>query len=79
MASKACVNRLQKEYKGILKVHLSTLQQHLQILAQFTAQPLLQDPPPNIQAHPSPTNLLEWHYALEGAKGTEYDSGMHYN
>lgn len=55
MASKACVNRLQKEYKGFLK-----------------------DPPPNIQAHPSPNNLLEWHYALEGAKGTEYESGVYH-
>lgn len=41
-------------------------------------QPLLQDPPPNIQAHPSPNNLLEWHYALEGAKGTEYESGVYH-
>ncbi|DBA78971.1 hypothetical protein WJX77_002306 [Trebouxia sp. C0004] len=55
MASKACVNRLQKEYKGFLK-----------------------DPPPNIQAHPSPNNLLEWHYALEGAKGTEYEAGVYH-
>lgn len=55
MASKACVNRLQKEYKGFLK-----------------------DPPPNIQAHPSPNNLLEWHYALEGAVGTEYESGVYH-
>lgn len=55
MASKACINRLQKEYKGFLK-----------------------DPPPNIKAHPSPTNLLEWHYALEGAKGTEYEGGVYH-
>lgn len=55
MASKACVNRLQKEYKGFLK-----------------------EPPPNIRAHPSPSNLLEWHYALEGAKGTEYEGGVYH-
>lgn len=55
MASKACVNRLQKEYRGFLK-----------------------DPPPNIQAHPAPNNLLEWHYALEGGKGTEYEGGVYH-
>lgn len=55
MASKACVNRLQKEYKAFLK-----------------------EPPPNIQAHPSPNNLLEWHYALEGAKGTDYEGGVYH-
>ena len=38
----------------------------------------LQDPPPNIQAHPAPNNLLEWHYALEGAKGTEYEGGVYH-
>ena len=38
----------------------------------------LQDPPPNIQAHPAPNNLLEWHYALEGGKGTEYEGGVYH-
>lgn len=38
----------------------------------------MKDPPPNIQAHPSPNNLLEWHYALEGAVGTEYESGVYH-
>lgn len=37
-----------------------------------------QDPPPNIRAHPSPSNLLEWHYALEGAKGTDYAGGVYH-
>ncbi len=78
MASKACVNRLQKEYKGFLKVlynlqsakRLNPRTQHLWVQTQ--------DPPPNIQAHPSPNNLLEWHYALEGAKGTEYEAGVYH-
>ncbi|PNH07543.1 Ubiquitin-conjugating enzyme E2 34 [Tetrabaena socialis] len=39
---------------------------------------LLKEPVPNITAHPSPTNLLEWHYVLEGAKGTEYEGGVYH-
>ncbi|GIL52024.1 hypothetical protein Vafri_7988 [Volvox africanus] len=39
---------------------------------------LLKDPVPNITAHPSPTNLLEWHFVLEGAKGTEYEGGVYH-
>ena len=30
------------------------------------------------QAHPSPTNILEWHYCLEGAAGTEYEGGCYH-
>ena len=33
---------------------------------------------PNIRACPSPTNLLEWHYALEGVKGTPYEGGVYH-
>ncbi|EIE22440.1 UBC-like protein [Coccomyxa subellipsoidea C-169] len=55
MASKACVNRLQKEYKSLLK-----------------------DPVPNIKAHPSPSNLLEWHYVLEGSANSDYESGVYH-
>ncbi|KAG2445396.1 hypothetical protein HXX76_000018 [Chlamydomonas incerta] len=39
---------------------------------------LLKDPVPHITAHPSPSNLLEWHFVLEGAKGTEYDGGVYH-
>ncbi|GLC45584.1 Ubiquitin-conjugating enzyme E2 34 [Pleodorina starrii] len=39
---------------------------------------LLKDPVPNITAHPSPSNLLEWHFVLEGAKGTEYEGGVYH-
>lgn len=50
-----CVNRLQKEYRALLR-----------------------EPVPNITAHPSPTNLLEWHFVLEGAKGSEYEGGVYH-
>ncbi|GFR43047.1 hypothetical protein Agub_g4053 [Astrephomene gubernaculifera] len=39
---------------------------------------LLKDPVPHITAHPSPTNLLEWHFVLEGTKGTEYEGGVYH-
>ncbi|CAK0780972.1 Ubiquitin-conjugating enzyme E2 34 [Coccomyxa viridis] len=55
MASKACINRLQKEYRALLK-----------------------EPVPNIKAHPSPSNILEWHYAIEGSSDTEYEGGVYH-
>lgn len=35
-----------------------------------------QEPVPHIQAHPLPNNLLEWHFVLEGAKGTDFEGGL---
>lgn len=55
MASKACIHRLQKEYRALLK-----------------------DPVPQVTAHPLPSNLLEWHYVLEGATGTEFEGGVYH-
>ncbi|KAK9844149.1 hypothetical protein WJX81_006103 [Elliptochloris bilobata] len=55
MASKACVLRLQKEYRALLK-----------------------EPLPGVAAHPFPSNLLEWHFVLEGGKGTEYEGGVYH-
>ena len=43
-----------------------------------TTSHLVQDPPPNIRAHPYPSSLLEWRYALEGAKGTDYEGGVYH-
>ncbi|EFN57840.1 hypothetical protein CHLNCDRAFT_12197, partial [Chlorella variabilis] len=55
MGTKACINRLQKEYKAILK-----------------------DPAPQITAHPAPNNLLDWHYLLEGPKGSDFEGGCYH-
>ncbi|PSC73263.1 ubiquitin-conjugating enzyme E2 34-like isoform B [Micractinium conductrix] len=55
MGSKACVTRLQKEYRAILK-----------------------EPVPHITAHPAPSNLLEWHYVLEGTKGSDFEGGCYH-
>lgn len=53
--NKQCINRLQKEYRALLK-----------------------EPVPHITAHPSPSNLLEWHFVLEGAKSTDYEGGVYH-
>jgi ubiquitin-conjugating enzyme E2 J2 len=41
-------------------------------------QQILKDPPPNIQTHPNPDNILEWHYVLFGPKGTPYEGGVYH-
>lgn len=33
---------------------------------------------PHISAHPSPTNLLEWHFVVEGDKDSEYAGGIYH-
>ncbi|XP_019196697.1 PREDICTED: ubiquitin-conjugating enzyme E2 34-like [Ipomoea nil] len=55
MAEKACVKRLQKEYRALCK-----------------------EPVSNIVARPSPNNILEWHYVLEGSEGTPFAGGFYY-
>jgi ubiquitin-conjugating enzyme E2 J2 len=52
-ASKQALQRLQKEYKSLIK-----------------------EPVPHITAHPSPSNMLEWHYVLEGQEGSDYEGGV---
>lgn len=36
------------------------------------------NPPPFIVAHPSETNILEWHYILTGAPNTPYEGGQYH-
>ncbi|KAK9726833.1 hypothetical protein RND81_05G240400 [Saponaria officinalis] len=55
MAEKACVKRLQKEYRALCK-----------------------EPVPNIVACPSPNDILDWHYVLEGSEGTPFAGGYYY-
>lgn len=55
MAEKACVKRLQKEFRSLCK-----------------------EPVPNIVARPSPNDILEWHYVLEGSEGTPFAGGYYY-
>ncbi|XP_019198609.1 PREDICTED: ubiquitin-conjugating enzyme E2 34-like [Ipomoea nil] len=55
MAEKACIMRLQKEYRALCK-----------------------EPVPNVVARPSPSDILEWHYVLEGCEGTPFAGGYYY-
>ncbi|XP_052175540.1 ubiquitin-conjugating enzyme E2 34-like isoform X2 [Diospyros lotus] len=55
MAEKACVKRLQKEYRALCK-----------------------EPVSNVTARPSPNDILEWHYVLEGSEGTPFAGGYYY-
>ncbi|CCX07845.1 ubiquitin-conjugating enzyme/RWD-like protein [Pyronema domesticum] len=36
------------------------------------------NPPPYISAHPSETNILEWHYLLTGPPATPYEGGQYW-
>lgn len=55
MGEKACVKRLQKEYRALCK-----------------------EPVSHVTARPSPTDILEWHYVLEGSEGTPFAGGYYY-
>ena len=36
------------------------------------------NPPANIRAAPLDTNMLEWHYVIEGIKGSVYEGGWYH-
>ncbi|CAA7395002.1 unnamed protein product [Spirodela intermedia] len=55
MADKACIKRLQKEYRALCK-----------------------EPVSQVSARPSPNDILEWHYVLEGSEGTPFAGGCYY-
>lgn len=55
MAEKACIKRLQKEYRSLCK-----------------------EPVSHVVARPSPSDILEWHYLLEGSEGTPFAGGFYY-
>ncbi|KAK1425947.1 hypothetical protein QVD17_14614 [Tagetes erecta] len=55
MAEKACVKRLQKEYRALCK-----------------------EPVSHVVARPSPNDILEWHYVLQGSQGTPFAGGYYY-
>ncbi|KAL3460559.1 cytochrome c/c1 heme lyase-domain-containing protein [Aspergillus heterothallicus] len=41
-------------------------------------QNIQKNPPPFIIAHPSESNILEWHYILTGPPGTPYENGQYW-
>jgi ubiquitin-conjugating enzyme E2 J2 len=55
MAERACVQRLQKEFRALCK-----------------------EPVPHVLARPSPTDILEWHYVLEGSENTPFEGGVYH-
>ncbi|EFJ16846.1 ubiquitin-conjugating enzyme 33, E2, partial [Selaginella moellendorffii] len=55
MAERACVKRLQREFKALCK-----------------------EPVPHVVAKPSPSDILEWHYVLEGSQGTPFEGGFYH-
>ncbi|MCO5587891.1 hypothetical protein L7F22_041843 [Adiantum nelumboides] len=55
MADRACVQRLQKEFRALCK-----------------------EPVPHVVARPSPSDILEWHYVLEGSEGTPFAGGIYH-
>ncbi|KAH7315123.1 hypothetical protein KP509_21G035400 [Ceratopteris richardii] len=55
MAGRACVQRLQKEFRALCK-----------------------EPAPHVVARPSPNEILEWHYVLEGSEGTPFEGGVYH-
>lgn len=39
---------------------------------------LCKEPVPNVVARPSPSDILEWHYVLEGSEGTPFAGGVYH-
>ncbi|KAJ4792713.1 Ubiquitin conjugating enzyme 2 [Rhynchospora pubera] len=39
---------------------------------------ICKEPPPQIVARPSPSDILEWHFVLEGSEGTPFAGGIYY-
>jgi ubiquitin-conjugating enzyme E2 J2 len=39
---------------------------------------ICKEPPPQIIARPSPSDILEWHFVLEGSEGTPFAGGIYY-
>ncbi|KAF9615698.1 hypothetical protein IFM89_026113 [Coptis chinensis] len=39
---------------------------------------LCKEPVSHVEARPSPTDILEWHYVLEGSEGTPFAGGYYY-
>jgi ubiquitin-conjugating enzyme E2 J2 len=39
---------------------------------------MVENPPPFIEAHPSESNILEWHYLITGPPNTAYEGGQYH-
>ncbi|KAI1618622.1 ubiquitin-conjugating enzyme E2 J2 [Exophiala viscosa] len=55
---------------------MATKAAHKRLLREYEA--IKKSPPPMITAHPSESNILEWHALLEGAPNTPYANGQYW-
>ncbi|KAH7040950.1 ubiquitin-conjugating enzyme/RWD-like protein [Microdochium trichocladiopsis] len=49
---------------------------HKRLTREYKA--ITENPPPYIQAHPSDSNILEWHYIITGPENTPYHNGQYW-
>lgn len=55
---------------------MATRQAHKRLVKEYAT--ISANPPPYITAHPSESNILEWHYILTGPPGTPYAGGQYW-
>jgi hypothetical protein len=55
---------------------MATKAAHKRLTREYAA--LAAKPVPLISAHPSESNILEWHYILTGPPDTPYDGGQYW-
>lgn len=55
---------------------MATKAAHKRLAREY--QNIQANPPPYIVAHPSESNILEWHYILTGAPNTPYEGGQYW-
>lgn len=55
---------------------MATRAAHKRLTREYAA--LSRSPPEYITAHPSESNILEWHYILTGPPGTPYENGQYW-
>lgn len=55
---------------------MATAAAHKRLTREY--QNIQKNPPPYIIAHPTESNILEWHYILTGAPNTPYEGGQYW-
>lgn len=55
---------------------MATRASHKRLTKEY--QLIQKNPPPYIVAHPSESNILEWHYVLTGPPDTPYEGGQYW-
>ncbi|KAK3991562.1 ubiquitin-conjugating enzyme E2 6 [Cladorrhinum sp. PSN332] len=55
---------------------MATRAAHKRLTREYKS--ISENPPPYIQAHPSETNILEWHYIITGPEATPYHGGQYW-